>query len=207
MTQFGVRMSKLIAALALAACLAGCASRNPQVYARRDPAFFPSATNRITIGQHRQARPEDAALGTALTAELTRRGFNLTSRADAEYVLAYWIEENWSTMRSSGGISYGDRGPVGVTTYEGSPISAPGTLTVGVSSDGRQERYLLNQGIRLELYPQGKLPNGNLTAAWAGSIASGSTVKPANVPALLRALLEHFGQDFSGRVKLDEAAR
>ena len=202
-------MPKLLAALALIVCLAGCASSGPTIYARRDAAFSPSAKPRIALAPHRQARPEDTALGAALATELARRGFILTNSATAAYVLAYWIEESWNTMRAASGFYPGGAGrvPVGVPTYEGSPVSSPGSLSIGVSSDGRMERYLSQQSIRLELYPQEQLRAGILTAAWAGTITGGTRVKAGSEPALLRALLEHFGKDFSGRVNLDEASK
>jgi hypothetical protein len=198
-------MGKLIFIIALAACFTGCASRHPKIFAHRDPAHWPSVTNRIAIAAHQQSRPQDAELGDALRAELRRRGFNLTAATNADYVLAYWVEENWNTMRPGGSVAYGGPAtPVGMVPYEGSPITAPGSLSMGISPDGRLERYLLNEGIRLELYPQLKSAGADLTAAWTGSIAGSSELRPAQIPALLSALLNHFGEDFIGRVKLHD---
>jgi len=198
-------MHKFAIWLALLICLTGCAYRHPKVFAQRNPAHWPSITNKIALAAHQQSGQQETALGEALRSELTRRGFNLTPTATADYVLAYWVEENWNTIRPAGDGGYvGYISPVGVMTYEGSPVTAPGSLSAGVSPDGRLERYLVNEGIRLELYPRTKSGTTDLTTAWAGSIAGGSQLKTNQIPALLGALLDHFGQDFTGRVKLME---
>jgi hypothetical protein len=198
-------MQRFIAGIVLAACLAGCANGNPKVIAHRDPAFFPSATNTVAIATHQQPRPADAVLGESLKMELARRGFTLTAAEAADYVLAYWVEDNWNTIRPSGGVYYGLTDyPVGVPTYDGSPVTAPGSLTAGVSPDGRLERYLVTEGIRLELYPRSKSGNASLSPAWTGYIEGGSQLKTNRTPALLHTLLEYFGKDFTGRAKPGE---
>jgi hypothetical protein len=175
------------------------------VIAHRDPAYFPSVTNTITIAAHQQPRPEDAVVGESLKTELARRGFVVTTTEHADYVLAYWVEDNWNSMRIGNGVyqSISDL-PVGVITYDGSPVTETGSLTVGVTADGRMERYLITQGIRLELYPHTRTGGVNLTPAWTGYVEAGSQLRTNQTPALLRSLLEYFGKNFTGRAKLAE---
>jgi hypothetical protein len=131
-------MQKFLASLALVVCLAGCANRDPKIITRRDPAYFPAATNRLALSSHGQSRAEDEVLRAALRSELTRRGFHLTTATNADFVLAYWIQDDWNSMRPGGWhVGAGNFAPVGNITYENSPVTAPGSLTVGVTSDGR----------------------------------------------------------------------
>ena len=195
-------MRPLLAAIALATAVTSCTSGGPKVLARRDPAYSLSAANSIAVSTHRQPRPEDAAVIDALKAELARRGFTLTNAAAADYVAAGWVEENWNAMRPAGAPYYNyAEAPMGVKTYEGSPVTAPGSLTVGVTDDGRAERYLVTQGIRLELYPRDKSGRTGLSPAWTGYIEAGSQLRADHTAALVHTLLDYFGEDFTGRAK------
>lgn len=196
-------MIKTLSGLVLISLLTGCASRGPKIVAVRYAGYSPSFTNRIALAEHQESRPGDALLRTALASELTRRGSKLSTTAEADYVLAYWIEDSWNTIHSAGGVSFGGSArPVGNVTYQGSPLTTKGSMTVGMASDGTMERYLAAQGIRLELYPREKLRTGDLSPAWFGYIEAGISVKPGQEANLLSALLDYFGQDFSGRPRL-----
>jgi hypothetical protein len=183
--------------------ITGCASHRPDLITRADPDCHLSPTNEMVLAQVAQPTPALAALRITLKAELNRRGFNLTTNAGAEFVLACWIQDDWNVMRPGGApITYGMPGPVGTITYLESPVMAPGPLTAGVSVDGRLERYLAYQSIQMELYSRARLRAGNFTPVWSGNIAGGTTIKLEQQRELLSVLLEHFGKSHVGRVKL-----
>ena len=192
-------MVRLIVALGIAAGLVGCASQQPKILTRCHPNHSPSGTNSIALAARAQPSQLEAALDEALRTELTRRGFTLTNATAADFVLASWVEENWSTVKSAGGFG----APVGNMTFDGSPVTSPGSLTVGMSADGQMERYLASESLRLELFPRPASGRPNLTPVWTGSIEGGNRVTVKEVPSLLQALLDHFGRDFSGRARPD----
>ena len=78
----------------LALLLTGCASKHPTVGARRGTGFSPARTDKIALAFRPNPSPEDAQLGRLLTAELQRQSFNLVPTAEADYTLAYAVEDD-----------------------------------------------------------------------------------------------------------------
>ncbi len=186
----------------------GCASHKAYVLARRDPQYSSSPTNRIALANHLKPRPQEEALGIALTAELKQQGFRLVPQEEADYTLAYWIEDNWY-LRS-----------IPKRTYEPgvSPASAPlAPLPRGAAANypyplDRPYRVTETevddsvpvQGIRLQLYYRPSGRTGRPQTVWEGYIDAGFKVSPGREPALLKTLLTFFGKDHAGRARLVE---
>jgi len=171
-------MVRLIVVLGITVGLVGCASRQPKILTRCDPKLSFSGINSIALAARAQPRPLETAVDEVLRTELARRGFTLTNANAADFVLASWVEESWSTVKSTSGFA----SPVGVMTFDGSPVTSPGSLSVGVSADGLMERYLSSEGLRLELFPRPASGLPNLTPVWAGSIEGGNQVTVKELP-------------------------
>lgn len=194
----------------------GC-STSTSVIARRNPACWPTLASRISIPKRDLRTPELDELGRALNAEFVRRGVTLAPSGKSEYALSFWIEENWE------GRSDADRprrlwsGPVG-GNYVATP-GYPGASVAIVPSEGMRmypnaydatihdapnAGLNYSKGIRLRLFvtqPQG---TNRLETAWEGYVDGGPRMSSDEYGALLRVLLDYFGHDHVGKVKLVE---
>jgi hypothetical protein len=191
----------------LAILLAGCASNRPMVGAWRGAGFSPAQTDKIALTLRPNPGDADAEAGRILTAELVREGFNLVPLAEADYTLAYAVEddsvENYVPARV-----YAVSTPSQTSQNIIAPgMSAPPAFTPQ-SPQGFQP-YIgptlivyHTKGIRLYLYTNPKTHPGGLQIAWSGCIDAGEKVSAKREPLLIEALLGHFGQDYVGRVSL-----
>ena len=176
----------------------GCASNQPTVNTWRNPAFSPTPTNSIALKMHEAAKPEDAALGQVLLAELQREGFNLVPEERAEYLLSYMVSENqvehhW--VQSSP-----------------APMESPPAFVAGQPGTGPGAAYNYNQeektavvetrDIRLFLYTNPKTNPAGLQLVWQGTITVNQDHPPGDEQILFKALLHYFGGDENGSVKL-----
>lgn len=201
----------LLLSAALAALSSGCASTAPTgtlITAQRNPDFSPARTDTICLSQQLDPRREDAALRSALTAELARENFNIVTNTDADYTLACLIEDDStveSVQKTTSAYTYPN--PMLAGPYLAVPISPEGQENTGepsLETATVQTDYVhVNSGIRLYLYANPKKYPG-LQIAWEGCIVAGRTVSAELEPLLVKALLGYFGKDFTGRVGLNK---
>ena len=191
----------------LALLLTGCASNHPMMGARCGTGFSPAPTDKIALTLRPNPSTEDAELGRILTAELKREGFNLVPQAEADYTLAYAVEDDSTETylpRRDFAVS-----PAPQTTRDiiVSANPAPPGFTRAPPSGfapslGPTVIVYHSKGIRLYLYTNPQTHPGGLQIAWSGCIDTGENISAKREPLLIQALLEHFGQDYAGQVSL-----
>ncbi len=189
--------------------LAGCASNHPTVGAWRGAGFSPAQKDKIALTLRPNPSYEDAEVGRVLTAELQREGFNLVPLAEADYTLAYAVEDD-STETFLPARVFALPAPPQISNI----IIAPGMLVSHGIFDPRTQEFQPSidptvvvyhaKGIRLYLYTNPKTHPGGLQIAWSGCIDAGVRVSAEREPLLIRALLAYFGQDYIGRAELDK---
>jgi hypothetical protein len=184
--------------------LAGCATNNGVIVsARHDAHFSPTPADKISMALRPNPSPEDAALGSALLAELARENFNIVTNADADYTLAYLVEDD-STEQ----------------TYQhqevilAPPLQTTSDTIVQGLANQRQGEFesvtvpttlvFRSKGVRLYLYANPKTHPGGLQIAWEGCIEAGKTIPAGREPVFIRTLLGYFGQDYAGRIILPQ---
>ena len=205
-TQFQMKTPSLpLLFLCLVILSTGCATNSVLVTAQRDSNFFPTPTDRINMSRRPNPSAEDAMLGSLLASELARQHFNIVTNPDAEYTLTYLVEDD-STATYIPSRHYAVLPPnetIGLTQ----PIA---TITPLVQDPAIREEETAApvmvvyhaKGIRLYLLANPKRHPGGLQIAWQGCVEAGTAISPDHEAALIRALLEHFGTDFSGKVTL-----
>jgi hypothetical protein len=198
----------LIFSVSLAVISNGCAStpKSVLITAQRDPHYSLSRSNAISMALHPNPSRENALLGAALMAELSNKHFNITTNADADYVLTYRVEDNSTAVVSQheevqsvfapppqnnaqmsgafiGGQTYnqGD-------TYRIHTVSTPLVFT--------------DKGIRLYLFTNPKKQPQGFQFAWQGYIGGGTSITAERIPFLVKTLLGYFGEDYSGKIDL-----
>jgi hypothetical protein len=191
---------------------AGCATNNGVIVsARHDVHFSPTPTDKISMALRPNPSPEDAALGSVLLAELKREGFDIVTNADADYTLAYLVEDDSTVETYQHHELVTSPNPYVVTL-------PPQTTSDMVVRDltGQRQRELCEtvtvpvsvvvqrKGIRLYLYANPKTHPGGLQIAWEGCIEAGKTIPVGREPVLIKTLLGYFGQDYVGRVTLPQ---
>lgn len=192
--------------LTLTGLMTGCASRTALVIARSDAQFNLSATNKISLAAHAQPRESELALQQALLTALQEHGIELVSPAQADFTLAYWLDDSWKPGKKV--IYYYNGG--WQNTY---PMAQPTFISAGPQGQVMYENqhpirqrvvdspYYI-QGIRLKIYPKTGVNADPFKAAWEGYIEGGSRVSQKREPILLRTLLNYYGKDFNGRAPL-----
>lgn len=213
--------------LALACLSAGCATKQPLVGAWRDPQFSVTRSNKIALTEQVNPDPQNVAFGQLLTNELKQEGFTLVSSDQADFLLAYALEEDLKEqqtvrhydyrytqdpMSAPGSIpSYpGARGTMSalqVQSAPGSISSYPGARdtmsALQVQPVERDSTYrFFSQNILLYLYTNPKTQAGNFKMVWQGSIEGGSSTSASHQQLLLQTLLRYFGKSQNGRVNL-----
>ena len=199
----------LIFSVSLAIISTGCAStpKSVLITAQRDPHFSLSRSNAISMALHPNPSREDALLGAALMTELSNEHFNITTNADADYVLSYLIEDDSTVVVSrheevqpvfapppqnnaqvSGAFFMGGRPYNQGDIYRTQTASTPLVFT--------------DKGIRLYLFTNPKKQPQSFQFAWQGYIGGGTSITAERIPFLVRTLLVYFGEDYSGKIDL-----
>lgn len=192
----------------LAVLAAGCASKQPTIGAWRGDGFSPAPTDKIALTYRPNPSPEDAQLGQMLTNELQRMGFNLVPQAEADYTLVYAVEDDSTETyipRRDFGLPLARPTEIGPTPM--SNQTRFGLLPTGFTpapSTGPTVVVFYSKGIHLYLYTNPVMHSGKFETAWSGCIEAGENISAKREPALIEALLEHFGQDFVGQTTLDK---
>jgi hypothetical protein len=190
--------------LALVILSAGCASNRAAIGAWRSVGFSPTPADKIALAVMPHPSKQDEELGRVLIAELESKGFNIVPQAEADYTLAYAVEDDWTVSD--------------VSVQPVQPPATPPTVVVVPSRFGAAiiqplpeiERTILQpvvfytKGIRLYLYSNPKNHPGDLQTAWEGCIDAGQRMSARREPILVKTLLNYFGQDHIGRVSLAE---
>jgi len=195
MTKSTTRVALLL--LTTSVVLSACAQRTKLV-ARRNSDLAPTFADPIALSQPSDRDPELDDLGRALSAELARRGAHIVSSAESEYVLACWIEE-FEEDTPVGAQVRGVRVPPG----SGSVYYRGYSGGMSARADGAYTyNPVITDNIRLRLFISKPDNDNRPVTAWEGSVDGGLRLSPKKYPALLRTLLDHFGTDYIGRVKL-----
>ncbi len=198
----------LIFFVSLAIISTGCASTQKSVLitAQRDPHYSLSRSNTISLGLRPNPSREDALLGAALTTELFNERFNITTNADADYVLNYLVEDDSTVVvsqheevqpvfapppRNNAQMSGGSIG--------GQPYNQGGIYRTHMVST---PLVFTDKGIRLYLFTNpNKQPHG-FQLAWQGYIGGGTSITTERIPFLIKTLLGYFGEDYTGKIDL-----
>jgi len=156
---------------------------------------------------HPHPRAEEQRLNQVLTEVLKCDGPNARSAVDADYVLAYWIEESWDEV---------------VPASQPPRQENPEPVMIGAAQDPTQgrmagesfhslkddsqpaPRYVPSKGVKLTLYANRGPVSARLTPVWEGYIELGSSESPAHLKAAVQNLLTYFGKDFVGRIHLQK---
>jgi hypothetical protein len=195
----------LALALPLAILSTGCASNHASIGAWRGDHFSPTRSDKIALMRRPNPNDQDARLGRVLTAELKREGFNLVPPAEADYLLAYAVEDDWvendlpthPVQPLEPEVTTAVIGPNGGGVVITSPVPA------GPQFPPAAAPYH-SKGIRLYLYTNPKTHAGDFETAWEGAIDAGQRISPEREPVFIKTLLLYLGQDHVGRVKLAE---
>ena len=143
-----------------------------------------------------------------MIAELKQQGFRFVSQEEADYTLAYWIEDNWylrtiPKRTYEPGVSPASTPlatlPRGAAANYAYPLDRPYRVTETEVDDS-----VPVQGIRLQLYYRPTGRTARPQTVWEGYIDAGFKVSPGQEPVLLKTLLTFFGKDHAGRARLVE---
>lgn len=201
-----------VAVLLLGGLLAGCATNHSmQMVTKRNSPDAPTSTAGIVLAKHPKPRPEEERLRRALTEVLGADALNTKPASQADYVLAYWIEESWDEVvpvdQSSRQENYqqqeyhqvagmgGDRTGGRIQGESFHPLK--GTYDVN-------EHYISKKGVKLLLYSNRVPASQRLTPVWEGYIGVDSAESLSELRGAVKNLLDQFGKDFTGRVSLQK---
>lgn len=188
---------------ALVILLAGCATHRPVVSAWRDSQSTPTRADTIGLIAQPDASPANAELSRLLTAELKREGFKLVPVEQADYLMAYTLEDELVDQGRTVAMTTPTSPPQ--TTRQVLGFSATGDSLTDPTLPARtisQPVVFRNRGIRLFLYNNPKTHPGGFQIVWQGYITAGQTASAERETALIRALLGYWGQEYHGSVNL-----
>jgi hypothetical protein len=191
----------LISCLSLLALatLSGCAETFARINTLQDTKYPVTRQSKIALAA--EAAPEAdlqrRLAGESLDQQMRALGFNLVPAGEADFIASYTVavKDESTTVDTavptmSNAIALGARHPYETTVY-GEQI-VPETRTISVT---RVE-------LTLEKTDASKL------VVWQGDISAETGAVQRLRPEFFRALLEHVGDTFSDRIKLeDEAAK
>jgi hypothetical protein len=166
---------------------------------------MPVGAKKLAILKQARPSPEDESLERAVAAELELRGFQLVAQNESELTLACHAEDN--ALHASRNDPpcpldyYQMQRPV-ILPASGGYIEPPGISSQYFVPTTQTEHAVIVRGIRLQVYPTRSLQTGRFETAWEGYIQAGLKLRPEQQHALIRTLLDHFGRDFAGKVKL-----
>jgi hypothetical protein len=185
----------------------GCASapKSAVITAQRDSHYSLSRSNAISVALRPNPSPENALLGAVLMAELYSEHFNITTNADAEYVLNYLVEDNSNVVFSQHEI---------VQPVFAAPPQSTGAF-LGGQPNNQGDIYRVHtvstplvftdKGIRLYLFTNPKKQPHGFQFVWQGYIGGSTSITAERLPFLVKSLLCHFGEDYNGKIDLAEA--
>jgi hypothetical protein len=179
--------------------LTGCASTDvARVTTTRDSSFTLTKASKIAMAGRGQDNSSETDLGQTLTTELRNAGFQIVPQSEAEFILAYWVEDSWAQIKttdySATQLPLEQRMPppnCRTAVFDPPVTPAPRSVTTSVGK----------KGIRLRLYPSANTSTNRFITVWDGYIDTGFKLS-SDQSKLLRTLLEHFGQDYNGSVKI-----
>lgn len=183
---------------------AGCASNHPVVGAWREGNFFPTRTDKIALTLRPHPNAEDALLGQMLAAELKRENFDIVPLAEADYTLAYAVENDAVESFVSSPqftVQTPPQSTREMVLPNGMPVYQP-------AQDGASSAHPAvydTKGIRLYLYTNPQTHAGNFQIVWSGCIDAGERISEGREPLLIKSLLGYFGKDYNGAINLSAA--
>jgi hypothetical protein len=173
------------------------------VSAWHDSPITPTRADTIALTLQANPSRETAELGRLLTTELKREGFHLVPVDQADYLMAYALEDQLV-----------DQGRSITTTIPASPPQTTGQVMEQPPTDGystaptisaqtvSQPIVYRSRGIRLFLYANPKTHPGGFQIVWQGYIAAGQASSAGRKTALIRTLLGYLGREYHGSVNL-----
>lgn len=196
---------RCVVVVVFASVLTGCASHSMQLVARRNSAEAPTSIAGIALVNHPKPRPEDERLKLVLTEALQREGIRPKSNGEADYVLAYWIDDSWDEVVPATQPSY--QGLVTHVVVGNVNDPSEGRMADEYAHRASEQRaqparYLSVKGVKLRVYSNRATGAARLAPVWEGYVEVGSIESSAHLAEAVRSLLAHFGQDFTGRVRL-----
>ena len=197
----------LIFSVSLAIISTGCAStpKSVLITVQRDPHYSLSRSNTISMALRLNPSREDALLGAALMTELSNEHFNVTTNADADYILSYLVEDDSRMVYSKHTETEPVFAPPPQTTAQilsGPPgLNANGIYRVHTVST---PLIFTDKGVRLYLYANPKMRSQGLQIAWQAYIGGGTSITAGRIPFLAKTLLGYFGQNYTGKIVLEK---
>ncbi len=180
----------------------GCITHRPTLSTWRDSTLTPTRADKIALTPQLNPSPETAALGRLLTAELQREGFHLVPADQADYLMAYALEDELVNQGRTIAITTAASPPQ--TTAQVMDETPPGGYSSDPTIPARavsQPVVYRNRGIRLFLYNNPKTHPGGFRIVWQGYISSGLSASPQRETILLKTLLGYLGQEYHGPVR------
>ena len=179
----------------------GCASHpRTMVNTWSDPAYMPTAASPIALNIPVGAKPEDAAFGDLLRAELTNESFHLVSADQADFLLSYVVSENEEEHESA---PIHRIGPPEASAQNTGQIINPIPGPTGGDETPEKSYVVSTRDVRLFLYTNPKTNPKGLRLAWQGTITIDKGATPERQTALLRILLADFGKNYNGPVTVE----
>src|ERR1043165_7107631 len=202
---------KGIAVLMLGGLLAGCAtSRSVQMVTKRNSPDAPTSTDGIVLAKHPQPQPDEQRLNHVLTEVLGANVQNSKPGNQADYVLAYWIDESWDEVIPVDQSAKQENYQQSIHQVAGMSGDRTGGRIQGESFHSLKEgskpnqHYISKKGVKLFLYSNRAPASARLTPVWEGYIEVGSTESSQQLKGAVKNLLAQFGKDFAGRVALQK---
>ena len=148
----------------LAFLSAGSATQATSVHTWRNPDFSPTAADTIALTEHPNPSAQDQALQQLLTTTLQQDGFKMTSPAQADYLLAFVLDE--ATQQQQQIVYRHDDQPVGApfTPQRDSQVGMMSSYSAQVPDHVVTFRCT-TKFIRLYLYTNPKTHAGNFQLA------------------------------------------
>ena len=179
----------------------GCASHpRTMVNTWSDPAYTPTAASPIALNIPVGAKPEDAAFGDLLRAELTNESFHLVPADQADFLLSYVVSDNEEEYDSA---PIHRIGPPEASAQNTGQIINPIPGPTGGDETPEKSYVVSTRDVRLFLYTNPKTNPKGLRLAWQGTITIDKGATPERQTALLRVLLADFGKNYNGPVTVE----
>lgn len=166
----------------------------------RNSALTPTRSDKMALTLQHNSSPETAALGSLLTAELNREGFNLVPLEQADYLMSCTVEDE--LVDQGRAITMITPGSAPQTTAQiAGPASAASQPTIPGTMVSKPVVYR-NRGIRLLLFSNPQTHPGGIQIVWQGYIAASGSASAKRETTLIKTLLGYLGQEYHGPVNL-----
>jgi hypothetical protein len=160
----------------------------------------------IALVSHPKARPEDERLRRVLIEALQREGVTPRTASEADFVLAYWIDDSWDEVVPATQPTYQRQVTSVIVGNANDPTDGRAYDEYARAPEQRPQpaRYLSVKGVKLTVYSNRAVGAARLAPVWEGYVEVSSIESSGQLADAVSKLLAHFGQEFTGRVRLQK---